>query len=40
MLGKREGDEVANQLAASRVTNRLFCLVHNIEKLAHSGWRP
>ncbi|MFN3809601.1 MAG: transposase [Roseateles asaccharophilus] len=19
---------------------KLFCLVHNIEKLAHSGWRP
>lgn len=39
MQGKYERDEVTAQLAASRVTDRLFCLVHNIEKLAHRGWR-
>jgi len=39
MQGKHEGGEVTTQLAASRVTDRPFCLVHSIEKLAHSGWR-
>jgi len=39
MQGKHEGDEATTPLAASRVTDHLFCLVQNIEKLAHRGWR-